>query len=315
MKWAAFFFAIMTAASVSANLDLHTRTFLGHFEATPAEVAKHQQGLATLMQTVTESTEEFRQVHLGWLRSCGIGLLYGYVSKYSTLSSEERQSFIKSHATCGTPPQVDDVRITSCEIFANRYLAKGFVATGQADVYKRIDRFLNDNGRDGLALTFALRKLGWKIVYWNTDVNQVPPLPSDRTLVGLTSDDHILDTRTALHKHVYYGVPIDSFMINFWPLPSGNTIKDEVALRALSRVPYYVGISHAGFHVWTGSYGNVTESHSFFDPNSDRNIQIGEFHPPLASPTGREVEYQGKKQMFYYYSGIIAVPPGPWLWF
>ena len=289
--------------------------FKGHIEFTASEFENHQRGLSTLISTTNQMTENDRQIEMAWLKSCGVGVMFGYLSPYSKLSSRQRQTFIDKQATCSAPPAVADVKVTSCEIFTNRFLAKGFSAIGQAAAYKRIDQFLNDNDRDGLALVYALRKLGWKSLYWNTDVNTTPPLPSDRTIVGLTPADFRADTQVALRDRSYYGVPIDGYLINFAPNPGSKTKKDESILKRLDQVPYFVGISHAGFHVWSGSFGVVTESHSFFDPDSARNIDVGLFRPPYASPTGREGVDQGKKQMFYYYAGIIAVPPGPWLWF
>jgi hypothetical protein len=191
----------------------------------------------------------------------------------------------------------------------------GFEEIGQAGVYSRINKFLNDNDRDGLALVYALRKLGWKVVYWNVDANAVPPLPEDRKIVGQTPADHVWSTKQAINNKEYYGVPIDSLMLNFSPLKGSATKRDSSSFAKLGNVPYYIGISHAGFHVWQGSYGDVTESHSFFDPADKRNIERGLFNPPYESPTGREVEYKGTKQTFYYYSGIIAIPPGSWVWF
>ena len=290
-------------------------TFKGHIEFTPTEVTQHQTELQTLLDTTVQTMAEAKRIHEGWLKSCGVGLMYGYLAPYSTLDTAKRADFLKQHATCATPPAVSDVKVTSCEIFANRFLAKGFAAIGQAPAYKRIDTFLNDNDRDGLALVYALRKLGWKSLYWNTDVNSIPPLPNDRTIVGITPADFREDTATALKNHSYYGVPIDGYLINFEPNAGSPTHKDDKALAHLDKVPYFVGISHAGFHVWSGSYGMITESHSYFDPDSKKNIELGAFHPPQASPTGREVVVGGKKQTFYYYSGIIAVPPGPWMWF
>ncbi len=290
-------------------------TFKGSIAFTKSEISNHSFGLPALITTANKKTDEFRAIQTEWIEKCGIGLLYGYVSPYSKLSEADRAAYIKTNATCATPPTVKDIGVTSCELFTNRYLQKGFEETAQAAVYKRINKFLNDNDRDGLALAYALRLLGWKIVYWNVDVNAAPPLPDDRKIVGQNPADHAWSTNIALKKKEYYGVPIDANMINFAPLKGSTTKKDLSAYARLSDVPYYVGISHAGFHVWQGSYGNVTESHSYWDPIEKRNIEVGMFNPPYESPTGISAEYQGKRQTFYYYAGIIAIPPGSWIWF
>jgi hypothetical protein len=289
--------------------------FKGTIDFTTTEVRDHKFGLPALITTANRRSEEMRETQTGWLDSCGIGLLYGYLSPYSKLTTTEREQYIKKNATCATPPKVSDVGVTSCEMFVTKYLQRGFDETSQSAVYKRINKFLTDNDRDGLALAFALRKLGWKIVYWNTDVNVTPPLPTDRKIMGQNPADHDWSTKIAMNKREYYGVPVDAVMVNFAPQKGSNTKRDTSAYAKLSDVPYYVGISHAGFHVWQGSYGNVTESHSFWDPTDRHNIEVGSFAPPYESPTGRTIEYQGKQQTFYYYAGIIAIPPGSWVWF
>lgn len=292
-----------------------TSPFKGTIDFTNSEVKEHHFGLPALITTANKRTDEFRAIQNGWFDSCGIGLLYGYLSPYSKLTATERAAYIKSNATCSTPPKVSEVGVTSCEMFVTKYLQRGFEETAQTAVYRRIDKFLTANDRDGLALAFALRKLGWKIVYWNTDTGVTPPLPEDRKIMGQNPADHVWATKLALSKREYYGVPIDATMINFAPQKGSPTKKDTSAYAHLNDVPYYVGISHAGFHVWQGSYGNVTESHSFWDPIDKHNIEVGMFNPPYESPTGRTVEYQGKQQTFYYYAGIIAIPPGSWVWF
>lgn len=318
-NWFASVAVMLAAVSAQAVEGREPRAFSGPFKGSisfsATEIRDHQFGLPALITTANKRTDEFRAVQNEWFEKCGIGLLYGYLSPYSKLTTAQRETYIKTNATCATPPKVTDIFVTSCEYFVNRYLKMGFDEIGQSLVYKRIDKFLTDNDRDGLALAFALRKLGWKILYWNVDTNATPPLPADRKIVGQNPADHRWSTNIALTKRDYYGVPIDANVVNFAPLKGSQTKKDISAYAKLSDVPYYVGISHAGFHVWQGSYGNVTESHSFWDPIDHRNIELGMFAPPYESPTGRTVEYEGKQQTFYYYSGIIAIPPGSWVWF
>lgn len=289
-------------------------SFNGTIDFTQDEISRHQNGLPKLISTANQTTQDQVDLQNRWLDRCGMGVLYGYASSYSKLDAKTRQTYIDQHAKCSAPPTLKDVGVTSCEVFTNRFLSKGFTAIGQADVYKRINTFLNANDRDGLALVFALKKLGWKVLYWNTDIAKTPPLPKDRKLVGVTPDDHVWDTKAALTKRTYHGLSIDGYLVNFSPNPGSTTVKDDAVMAKLRQVPYYVGISHAGFHVWNGSYGTITESHSFFDPADERNIQIGAFDPPRASPTCRDLVVNGKPERWCYYSGVIAVPPGPWNW-
>ena len=310
----------LLSLSVSSSYAerLHDYAFLTglaeQIDFTPTEISQHQSGLATLIATTNAATQMQVDLERSWFDRCHMGVMYGYVSPYSKMTSSQRQTYIAANAKCSVPPSLTDVGVTSCEMFTNKFLAKGFASIGQLDVFKRINTFLNANDRDGLALVFALRKLGWKTLYWNTDVHTAPPLPKNRAIVGVTPADHFSDTKIALNRHVYHGIGIDGYLIDFSPNPGSSTIKDDSVLSKLRKVPYFVGISHAGFHVWSGSYGTVTESHSFFDPADKRNIQVGVFEPQHASPTCREVLVAGKAQTYCYYSGIIAVPPGPWAW-
>lgn len=292
-------------------MPIHTDSFQGSISFTAAEVQAHQAGLMQLIDVTLASTEAKKAEQADWFNRCGMGTMYGWLAPYSKLSSAARQAYIDQHATCSARPTLADVQVTSCENFTNKMLSKGFSAIGTAASYKKINTFLNANDRDGLALVYALRLLGWKTLYWNTDIGTAPPLPKDRSYVGATPDDHVYDQKIAYAKHTYHGIQIDGYLVNFSPNPGSSTPQDLSMMNRLKQVPYFVGISHAGFHVWNGSYGEITESHSFFDPIDRKNIQVGEFNPPHASPTCREIA--GK--CWGYYSGILAVPPGPWMWF
>lgn len=292
-------------------MPIHADSYKGTIEFTPAEVKAHQAGLARLIAVTLEATEAKKREQADWFRNCGMGTMYGWLSPYSKLTPAARQAYIDKNATCSARPTLADVQVTSCENFTNKMISKGFSAIGTAATYKKINTFLNANDRDGLALVLALRKLGWKTLYWNNDIGSAPPLPSNRSYVGATPADHAYDQKIAYTKHTYHGIQLDGYLVNFSPNPGSATPRDDAGMAHLRKVPYFVGISHAGFHVWNGSYGEITESHSFFDPTDVRNIQVGDFNPPNASPTCREIA--GK--CYGYFSGILAVPPGPWLWF
>lgn len=314
MNAEAFMIAALIALSLSAHAEMpvaRIQSFKGSISFTAQEISAHQAGLSKLIATTLRETEAKKVEQADWFRRCGMGTMYGWLAPYSKLSPAARQSYIDSHATCSARPALADVQVTSCENFTNKMLSKGFTSIGAAAVYKKINTFLVANDRDGLALVYALRLLGWKTLYWNTDIGSAPPLPRDRSYVGATPDDHVYDQKIAYSRHVYHGVPVDGYLVNFSPNPGSATRKDDSVMSRLRKVPYFVGISHAGFHVWNGSYGEITESHSFFDPDDKRNIQTGEFNPPSASPTCREIG----GQCWGYYSGVLAVPPGPWMWF
>lgn len=281
-------------------------SFAGSCDFTAREISAHQKGLSKLIAVTLSATEAKKREQADWFQRCGMGTMYGWLAPYSKLSSVQKQAYIDQHATCSARPALADVQVTSCENFTNKMLSQGFTAIGAASTYAKINSFLNANDRDGLALVFALRKLGWKAIYWNTDLKTTPPLPAVRSWVGVTPEDHIFDQKIAMTKGVYHGIQIDGFLTNFSPNPGSATVREDDVMKRLREVPYFIGISHAGFHVWHGSFGEVTESHSFFDPADQRNIQTGVFDPATASPTCRVIG----GSCWGYYSGILAVPPG-----
>lgn len=70
--------------------------------------------------------------------------------------------------------------------------------------------------------------------------------------------------------------------------------------QSFRNVPFFLGTAHAGFHVFMGSYGKVSESHAAMEITNPRLVEQGEFFGGGA----------GMSPKYNYYSGVIAVPPG-----
>lgn len=311
-----FLTGAFSALLVILSTSLSAFALQGKIHFTQEEKARHLSALPLIMETTAKSMQDFARDHFAAIDQCGIGLLYGFKSAYAKLPNEKAKTdWLQAHATCNQPPTPADVSITSCEIHTNRHLAKGFAAAGQSDLFQRITAFFKLNDRSGIALAYALRELGWKVVYWNTDVAVKHPTPQDRHKMGATPEDHVLSYAIARRRGTYYEVPVDGWLINFAPSKGSKTQADIRALTAVKAAPYFIGVAHGGFHVFPGTYGTIIESHSPYNPDRAQNIEVGEFNPPFGSPNGLTVTVDGRRQMVHYHSGIIAVPPGDWLWF
>ena len=68
----------------------------------------------------------------------------------------------------------------------------------------------------------------------------------------------------------------------------------------LKQIPFFVGIAHAGYHVFPGTFGRVLEAHSTKKITDPKNLESAPFNPLAGEgPTGG-----------MYHSGLIAIPPG-----
>ena len=78
---------------------------------------------------------------------------------------------------------------------------------------------------------------------------------------------------------------------------------DQGVPELINRVPFWVGISHTGYHVFPGAYEQVIEAHSVKDITSIDNIQTSLF-TPYAPGGGPRWSKKAK-----YRSGLVAIPP------
>jgi hypothetical protein len=291
------------------------QSFNGDLQFSENEKAQHLAGISNLIQVTTDSMKDFAERHFESIDRCGLGLLFGFKSQFASMNAAKRDQYIQQNSKCAQPPRRDEINITSCELHTNRHLEKGFEAIGQAQVFKKIDQFLANNGRTGIALAYALTKLGWKVAYWNPDVVTPHPTPTNRRQMGATPTDHTVSYRLVKNQGRYYGVPVTGWMINFDPKAPSPTIKQTAALEAFKKAPYFIGVAHGGFHVFPGYEGIVNESHSPYNPNNRKNIEIGKFDPLKESPQGLNITVGNTRKLYHYSSGIVVLPPGPWLWF
>jgi hypothetical protein len=183
-------------------------------------------------------------------------------------------------------------------------LGRGFEQTGQGEVWRRLLLEVKANGMDGVILQKNLRKLGWKIIYWNPDPSNnkkwdaediaLNPLQEGRVWMPVWGG-HAIRYSEVIKRKTYYKVPVDdvTLLVDF---------KNQQP-RAFKEIDFFVGTAHSGYHVFPGMYGDVIEGHSMRAINSISNLETSVFNPlaPRGGPRWTSTEK--------YRSGLIAVPP------
>lgn len=236
----------------------------------------------------------------------GFGLFYGYKSEFAKLDEAGQRKHIDdllakkfgpdpSH----WPKNYTYPVVISCIQYVMRYLKFGFLSTGQQHVFEQIDRYMDRNDYDGLALQRALVQLGWNGVYWNQDVNvDHGTQPNNEKKNGARPTWHRWAYNVARTQGHYYQVPISDFLINYLPAKNSSTVAEIHGIERLQLVPFYMGIAHGAYHTFLGHDGNITESHMSYNPEKPDNLEDAPFYPSW------DIER--------YYSGAFVIPPGYW---
>ena len=296
---------------------------LSFAQANPASltVSKEEQQLylqynQTVITTASQCIEDTYNTHIAFFNKYGISKYYG--DRNPNLNTrEKRLAVIRS---VGAPDSiVDKLEGISCIGLTRKCLKQGFAATQNQtliNLWDRIDKNVIVNGVNGLVLTQHLQKLGWKILYWNPrpDLNAKWDAEDPAILPGkpVSWDSgvrnqqgqfvyhpawgmHGMRYNQVMKKDIYYNVKVDDkeTLVGFnTTIPS--VFKDN---------SFFVGVAHAGYHVFPGSYGQVIEAHSMRRLDSIDNMEEGEFNPLATggSPKWTRIEK--------YRSGIVAVPP------
>ncbi len=269
--------------------------YQGSVEFTPDEITAHTNDIRVITTEATACLQEFLNSHLRFYNRYGFSRYYGDNSSFGKLPYAEKREFLR---TLGKDPALlSQMSPTSCIGLTLRCLGRGFKAAQQDTAWKKVFDFTKLNGVSGEALQFALRKLGWKILYWNPDSSQNSAWdliernndPENKThFRGFHADRY----RQVMTRSTYYWNPIDdaTTLVNFLREPP-KTFKD---------VPFFVGTAHQGYHVFPGSYGIVTEAHSTRLLTDRQTIEQAEFNPMQNGGAPRGL----------YRTGMMAVPPG-----
>lgn len=265
------------------------------------ETQRHAANLPLITTTAANYLDDIYSDHVKFYEKWGVSKYYGNRRRdYATKSGRARA--LESY---GKPANLADQQVaTACILLAMQAVERGLAAAGMEPTWKKIYDILKiDKSFYGTDLQIMLRQLGWKIYYWNPSPNKnaewdaedcalsPPPQGKKWNPVWGGHADHY---KTATKRGVYLNIPVDDAqsLVGFGTTPPP----------AFRKVPFFIGIAHAGYHVFPGRKGDVIEAHSMRDLNDSHNLEISPFNP-LASSGGPR--WAGTQK---YRSGLIAVP-------
>jgi hypothetical protein len=268
---------------------------------TAAEIRKHRENLPVFTAAAADYLDWVYADHIAFFRKWGVSKYYGERKpEHRTYNSRVQQL-----RKFGKPTFLADQQVaTACIVLAMQSMERGFNATGMTSTWKKIHNQLKiDQKLYGTDLQIMLQQLGWKLYYWNPDPSknaawdaedqQLNPLKAGRKWMPVWGG-HALRYASAKNNGVYYDSKVDNStaLVGFKKTPPA----------AFKDVPVFVGVAHAGYHVFPGRRGDVIEAHSMREMIAEDNIEISSFNP-LASGGGPRWTRSEK-----YRSGLIAVP-------
>ncbi|MFL0796625.1 MAG: hypothetical protein K6L73_03945 [Cellvibrionaceae bacterium] len=196
------------------------------------------------------------------------------------------RNHVGSQLKISNPQKYANGIASDCITMAIWVLQYAFRQQSKNDIASRVGSL----GEKGTELArYLIEQQHWKAVYYNPDVNH--PLDG--------SGEHIVSYYQQVKKHCSYSVdrvPVTNKVINY--RPSGKIVtpylkpteKVTVDYDLFKSIPFGVGMSRGGTHVWLYASGKVYESHW------DREFSNGLY---TAMPLNQ----------FPWLSGIVVVPP------
>lgn len=268
---------------------------------TSAEIRKHRDTLDVFTDAAADFLDWIYDDHLKFYAKWGVSKYYGE-RKPEHKTREKRIAQLRKFRK----PEflVDQQVSTACIVLAMQACERGFNATGMPNTWKKIHAQLKkDNKLFGTDLQIMLQQLGWKIHYWNPDPTQnaawdaedqaLNPLKAGRVWMPVWGG-HALRYASAVNRGVYHDSTVDNVtrMVGF----------KKIQPPSFKTVPFFIGIAHAGYHVFPGRRGDVIEAHSMREMIAKDNIEFSAFNP-LAQGGGPRWTRSEK-----YRSGLLAVP-------
>lgn len=268
---------------------------------TAAEIRKHRDTLDVFTDAAADFLDWVFADHIAFFNKWGVSKYYGN-RKPEHRTREKRMAQLRKF---GKPEFLVDQQVsTACILLAMQACERGFNQTGMANTWKKINTQLKiDQKFFGTDLQIMLQQLGWKLYYWNPDPSQnaawdaedqaLNPLKAGRKWMPVWGG-HALRHASAVNRGIYYDAKVDNVtkLVGF----------KKVEPPAFKTVPFFVGIAHAGYHVFPGRRGDVVEAHSMREMIARDNIEVAPFNP--LAPGGAPRWTRSEK----YRSGVIAVP-------
>lgn len=198
---------------------------------------------------------------------------------------ENHDNHVGSELKRQAPEKYKDYISSDCITMAIWVLKYAFEKTGKPQVASKVGTL----GEKGTELAkYLINNHNWNGIYYNPDVNH--PRDGD--------GEHIFSYYNQVKKKCYYSVskvPINRKVINY--VPSEKKVSTHLDLtqkkmtdyNLFKKIPFGLGISRGGTHVWLYSYGKAIESHW--------------------SSVGKGL-YTEKQFLHYgWLSGVIVTPP------
>jgi hypothetical protein len=268
---------------------------------TASEISRHKENLAAIAKAGADYLDWVYADHKAFYKKWGVSKYYGN-RKPEYKTKEGRIAELKR---LGKPTFLADQQVgTACILLAMQAIERGLNAAGMNNTWKKINDVLKVGQKFyGTDLQIMLQQLGWKLYYWNPDPTKNAVWDEeDRKLTPLKPGKkwmpvwggHAYRYASVNKKGVYYDAKIDNStkLVGFGKTPPAS----------FKSVPLYVGIAHAGYHVFPGRKGDVIEAHSMRTLIAEDNIEVAAFSP-LA--TGGAPRWTRTEK---YRSGVIAVP-------
>lgn len=294
------FIIIVSAALVFNSSFADVATF------TKDEIAEHQKNISTITETTADCLDAVYDDHLDFFQEWGISKYYGDRNpQYATKNGR-----LKALAYYKKPSYlINYLEPMSCIGLAMRCLRQGFSAAGMDATWDKIYASLKvGNKLYGTDLQKNLIKLGWISYYWNPyPENNAAWDAEDQKLNPLKPGTkwnpvwggHAFRYNQAVNKGYYYEVDL--------------IVHDAVSLVGFKDVqpaffkdiPVFIGVAHAGYHVFPGRFGEVIEAHSVRALNAKDNLEFSQFNPLMM---GGGPKWTNTER---YRSGVVVVPPAP----
>jgi hypothetical protein len=205
-----------------------------------------------------------------------------YVGSSSQGDLLEQIGFVSEHLTASQRASISEKMIpVSCVGVALKCLEQGFVKSGLGDIWTKIHKFRCANQSRGSAIQYALWKLGWKTVYWNSGDQEVGNLKF----------------KSGLPTYGLLDVPVD------FP-DTSKTVPTE-----LKSIQFGFGAAEDGFHVFIATTNGdgefvTIEGSRGAGPVLVEDVVSGEAYAAYyQNPPGTS------GVMADYVDGIIAIPP------
>jgi hypothetical protein len=261
--------------------------------------SRHLEGLDTIQSVAAQCLQDDLNYHWSFYKQYGVSPFYGDRGTFAK-NPGSRRSYLRNNTRL-TEAQISmylkKMQPTSCVGLVLKCLGKGFKAAGQEDLWARLKSHTVRNDVSGGALQEGLQRLGWRLVYWNPDVRKnytwdnwerVNKPTNPQNIWGYHASNWAVVKGT--RRYLYNRVDDISSLVNF-----GNQVPP-----AIRDVPFFVGVAHAGYHVFPGSYGQIIEGHSTRPLTDRQTLETSPFSP---------LEDNGGPRGIFR-SGLIAVPPG-----